>query len=154
MNISQTKESDSDDQTRPGGLHVLLVDDSVLVRERVAASLSAVKGVEAVRQAGDVPSGLRLMKARPDVMILDIEMPGQSGMDLLRIARQANYDGVIIMFSVYDHPRLRQKCVDLGADFYFHKMTEFQLVAEVCSEVAGRRAQQPRASAPGSNLPY
>src|SRR5580704_3810912 len=92
---------------KAGVIEVVLVDDSVPMRERVAASLAAVEGVEVVGQADDVPSGLRLIEQRaPDVLILDLEMPGQSGIDLLKIARRRGYASVIIMFSIHDHPKL------------------------------------------------
>ncbi len=119
------------------GLQVVLVDDSAPICERLAASVSAVKGVAAIRQAGDVPSGLRLLEERAtDVLILDIELPGQSGLDLLQIARKKNAALVIIMLSIFNYPKLRQRCADLGADFYFHKVTEFEQVAEVCRKLA------------------
>lgn len=128
-----TVESCVVDQAAAGGLNVVVVDDSVVIREHVVESLVAVQGVGSVRQAGDVPSGLVLLEARrPDLMVLDIEMPGQTGLDLLKIVRSTNKSSVIIMFSIYDHPQLRKKCKDLGANYYFHKLNEFECVAEVC----------------------
>lgn len=87
-----------------------------------------------------MPGGLRLLEAsEPDVLILDIEMPGESGIDLLKISRRRAYASVIIMLSVHDHPILRRKCLELGADYYFHKLTEFERVAEVCRDLVERR---------------
>jgi DNA-binding NarL/FixJ family response regulator len=142
VNSSNALGSESNDKTRASGLKVLLVDDSALLRERVAASVSEVAGVALVLQAGDVPSGLQFLAAKPDVVILDIEMPGQSGFDLLKIARRANYTGVIIMLTIHDHPKMRQRSAELGANFYFHKLTEFQQVAEVCRVLVASRGQQ------------
>ncbi len=125
------------------GIEVVLVDDSVLMRERVAASVRAVKGVTAIRQAGDVAAGLLLLEAgAPAVVLLDIEMPGQSGLEFLEIARRRGCAAVIIILSIHDYPKLRQRCADLGADFYFHKLTEFEQVAEVCRGLAQRRARR------------
>ena len=123
-------------------LEVVLVDDSELIRRRLAASVAAVSGVGTIREAHDVPAGLRLLEvAEPDVLVLDIEMPGQSGIDLLKIAKRRAYASVVIMLSVHDHPVLRQKCLDLGADFYFHKLTEFDKVATVCQEMVDHMRQ-------------
>jgi DNA-binding NarL/FixJ family response regulator len=133
----------NDSASGEGGIEIVLVDDSVLLRELVALSLSAIKGVAAIRQAGDVPSGLLLLEARhADALILDIEMPGQSGMDLLKIARRRNFADIIIMLSIHDHPKVSQRCMDLGANFYFHKLGELDQVAEVCRDLAERRGQQ------------
>jgi len=143
MLYSHVTESESNEDTRAGGLQVVLVDDSVPVRERVAASVSAVQGVASVRQADDVTSGLRLLETgRTDVLVLDIEMPGRSGLEFLEIARGRGCAALIIMLSIHDYPKLRQKCADLGADFYFNKLTEFQQVAEVCRDLFNRRARQ------------
>jgi DNA-binding NarL/FixJ family response regulator len=121
---------------------VILVDDSAHMRDRVAASLVEVSGVGAIRQAADVPSGLRLVEARePDVLILDIEMPGEGGIDLLKIARKRACASLVIMLTIHDHPKLRQLCMDLGADFYFNKRTEFEEVAKVCRDLVEWRRQ-------------
>jgi DNA-binding NarL/FixJ family response regulator len=128
---------------KAAALEVVLVDDSVAMRERLAASLVALDGVEIIGQANDVPSGLRLLEVRqPDVLILDVELPGQSGMDLLKIAHRRKFAPVVIMFSIYDHPKLRQLCLDNGASHYFHKLTQFDDIAELCRELAVKRREQ------------
>src|ERR1700744_3837872 len=87
-----------------GTLQILLVDDSALVRVHMVELLDdAAKHVE-IRHAGDVPSGVRLMEQwRPDVMIFDIDLPGQSGLDLLKIARRKFTHAIIVMMSMHDH---------------------------------------------------
>jgi DNA-binding NarL/FixJ family response regulator len=141
VNSDNAIGSESENKASASGLQVVVVDDSILMREHVVESLSVIKGVAEIRQADDVPSGLCLLEGRKlDVLILDIELPGQSGLDLLKIARRRDYATVIIMFSIHDHPTLRQKCAELGADFFFHKLSEFERVAEVCRELAERRA--------------
>jgi DNA-binding NarL/FixJ family response regulator len=121
---------------------VILVDDSVHLRDRVAARLAEVRGGGAIRQAADVPSGLRLLEARePEVLILDIEMPGEGGIDLLKIARKRACASLVIMLSIHDHPKLRQRCMDWGADFYFNKLTEFEEAAKVCHDLVTWRWQ-------------
>jgi DNA-binding NarL/FixJ family response regulator len=124
-------------------LRVVLVDDSLPVRERVAASLAAVEGVEVVGQAGDVPSGLRLLEqCKPDVLILDLELPGQSGLELLVACRRAKHAAIIIMFSIHDEMKLREKCLEMGAAFYFNKASEFDHAIEVCRYLSSHRPRQ------------
>jgi DNA-binding NarL/FixJ family response regulator len=141
VNSDNAIGSESENKASTSGLQVVVVDDSILMREHVLESLSVIKGVAKIWQAADVPSGLCLLNGRKlDVLILDIELPGQSGLDLLKIARRRDYATVIIMFSIHDHPTLRQKCAELGADFFFHELSEFERLAEVCRELAERRA--------------
>jgi DNA-binding NarL/FixJ family response regulator len=147
MNDNKEMGPKSNDETSDGRLNVVLVEDSILMRAHVAASLSAIKGVAEVRQADDVPSGLRLLETiKPDVLILDIELPGRSGLDLLKIVRKQDAAVVIIMLTNYDEPEFRQRCAEFGANYFFNKSTEFLRVAEVCRELAARRAQQAGSS--------
>jgi len=143
MNNSNAIGSEPNPPGKSHGLQVVLVDDSILMREHIVDSLHAIEGVAGIREAVDVPSGLRLVQERqPDVLIIDIELPGQSGLDLLKFVRHRDHTAVIIMFSMHDHPTIRQKCTDLGADFFFHKLTEFDKVADVCREMIQRRQQK------------
>ncbi|HET6329497.1 MAG TPA: LytTR family DNA-binding domain-containing protein [Holophagaceae bacterium] len=64
---------------------VLVVDDEPLARERLTHFLSAERDMELMGEAGSGPEALRLLKADPpDLLLLDIQMPGMSGLDLLR----------------------------------------------------------------------
>jgi DNA-binding NarL/FixJ family response regulator len=54
--------------------------------------------------------------------------------------RQGDAAAVIIMLTIHDHPMLRRRSVELGANFFFSKLSEFERIAEVCQELAGRRA--------------
>ena len=119
------------------GASILVIDDEAGIRESLELLLT-LEGYSA-KMANDGEQGLRALELENfDLVLLDLALPGQSGLDLLKIARRRNYTAVIIMFSVHDHPTLRQRCADLGADFFFHKLTEFERVAEVCRELAGR----------------
>jgi DNA-binding NarL/FixJ family response regulator len=137
MNSNFACASTSNGKTSGHSLQVVLVDDSILLREHVAESLGSINAPVEIRQAGDVAAGLQLLEDRPaDVLILDIEMPGRSGLDLLTLARRGGFVGTIIMLTIHDHPRIRQKCMELGANFFFHKLTHFDHVAEVCHQLA------------------
>jgi len=147
MNNNSATGSESNNKTPSSSLTVVVVEDSILMRAHVAASLSAIKGVAAVRQAGDVPSALHLLETiKPDVLILDIELPGRSGLDLLKTVRKTDAAVVIIMLTNHDQPRMRKRCAELGANYFFNKLSEFGRVAEVCRELAERRTQQPGSS--------
>ncbi|MGP8201967.1 MAG: response regulator transcription factor [Limisphaerales bacterium] len=135
--------SESIRQRSAGGLKIVVVEDSILMRAHVVASLNEIKGVAPIRQAEDVPSGLRVLEAVwPDVLILDIGLPGKSGLDLLRIVRRCDPAVVIIMLTIHNEPKLRQSCAELGANYFFNKLQEFERVAEVCRDLAERRARQ------------
>jgi DNA-binding NarL/FixJ family response regulator len=126
-------------------IRVVLVDDTQFVRERLAELLSALEGVQVVGQASDVAGALQLIQdLQPDVLVLDIELPGQSGMDLLAAIPKDTKRPLIIVLTDYDYPVLRHGCAKLGADFYFYKPIEFERVIEVCEDLAKRALKRAR----------
>jgi DNA-binding NarL/FixJ family response regulator len=144
----QSPKARTPDAERPGPLRVVLVDDARHVRERLAEMLSSVAGVQVVGQAPDVPLALQLIEElRPDVLILELELPGQTGMDLLASIRKEARKPLIIILTSLDYAPLRRACADLGADFYFYKPAEFERVLEVCEDLAKRILK--RVSPPG-----
>jgi len=127
-------------------VRVILVDDIRYFRVRLAEMLSASQGVQVVGQAGDAPTALRLIEElQPDVLVLDIDLPGQSGMDLLASIPKEGRRLLIIILTNYDYPVLRHGCAKLGADFYFYKPVEFERVREVCEDLAKRRFRKNQA---------
>jgi DNA-binding NarL/FixJ family response regulator len=80
-------------------IRVLLVDDHKLFRAGIRSLLQTVGGVEVVAEAGDGREGLRLVEAhRPDVVLMDIMMPGLNGLDAAaRVARACPATRVIML---------------------------------------------------------
>src|ERR1700686_473975 len=69
-------------------MKVFIADDSKVVVERLAGLLEEVPGALLVGQAGDVPEAvLGIQEMKPDALILDLHMPGGSGLDVLRAIR-------------------------------------------------------------------
>jgi DNA-binding NarL/FixJ family response regulator len=80
-------------------IRVLLVDDHKLFRAGIRSLLQTVSGVEVVAEAGDGREGLRLIEIhRPDVVLMDIMMPGLNGLDTAaRLARTSSSTRVIML---------------------------------------------------------
>lgn len=132
-------------------IRVVLLDDMLYVRDRLAELLSAVEGVTVVGQAPDVPTARQLIeKLQPDVLVMDLDLPGQSGMDLLATIPKEGYRPLVIILTNYDYPVLRAGCAKLGADFYFYKPVDFERVIEVCEDLA-KRARNRNRRAPETN---
>jgi DNA-binding NarL/FixJ family response regulator len=113
-------------------MKVLIVDDSEVVVQRLRSSLAEVAGLEIVGQADNVADAvLEIRKLRPDVIILDIRMPGGSGIDVLEGLKAYPRPPIVIMLSNYSDRQYRKKCLQSGARFFFDKSAEFQKVAEV-----------------------
>lgn len=112
-------------------MRVLIVDDSPILRDRVAAMLSEVsRGIELVGEAGDAFVAMDAIRGlKPDAVILDISMPGKTGIDVLREIKGNPESPLVMILTNYPHPQYRKRCKDLGADFFFDKSTEFCKVA-------------------------
>jgi YesN/AraC family two-component response regulator len=117
-------------------LKVFIADDSALVRERLAALISELEGVEVVGQAEDAPEALEgIQRLRPDAVILDIRMPGNNGIQVLEAIKKSTAAPVVIMLTAFPYPQYRKKCLEAGADYFFDKATEFDQVAEVLKKI-------------------
>ena len=113
----------------PPNIKVLVVDDSLIVREHLVTILNEITGTEIVGQAGTVAEAIgAIQKLRPNVVILDIRMPGGSGIDGLKWVKQAEVRPIVIILTNYPYPGYRQRCLRAGADFFLDKSTEFDQI--------------------------
>jgi DNA-binding NarL/FixJ family response regulator len=120
---------------------VLIVDDSEALVQRLTSRLSEVTGIEIVGYAANVPDAVQeIRKTKPDVVILDIRMPGGSGIDVLESLKSNQFQPIVIMLSNYSDPPYRRKCLQSGARFFFDKSAEFHKVAEVLRSLMGEPA--------------
>ena len=110
-------------------INIAIVDDSEVIRQRIASKLSTMNGIEVVWQAEDLNDSYEsLDKQKPDAVILDIQLPGGNGIELLEHIKKLHKDIVTIMLTNYPINQFRKKCIDAGADFFFDKSTEFEKV--------------------------
>jgi DNA-binding NarL/FixJ family response regulator len=120
-------------------LTVLIVDDSPLISERLKQMLSELEQVEIVGLAADGDEALRLFQElSPAVVLLDLEIPGRNGLEVLRAVRQRAEPCVVVMFTSYDLPDFREACLRAGADFFLRKSTEFERVVEIVRGLVGQ----------------
>ncbi len=116
-------------------MKVVVVDDSDLVRERLTSMLSGLEDVEVVGEAEDALEGTSVVREfNPDAVILDIKMPVGNGMDVLRNIKKSNPWIKVIILTNYPYDQYRKKCMELGAEYFFDKSTEFKRVPEVIDQ--------------------
>jgi YesN/AraC family two-component response regulator len=128
-------------------LRVFIADDSLLIRERLAALVSGLEDTELVGQAGETPEAMEaIQRLKPDVVILDIHMPGGSGLQVLKTIKQAESAPVAIMLTAYSYSQYRRSCMQAGAEYFFDKSTEFNRVSQVLEQL--RMAEENKAGLP------
>lgn len=113
-------------------MRVLIVDDSQVVRDRLAEMLSGVPGVVAVDQAtGPAVALVAFSRARPDLVVVDLRMPEGSGLSLLKAVKTIDKAIPVIVLTNFAYAQYRAECRAAGADYFFDKSSEFERVAEI-----------------------
>ncbi|MBI1790043.1 MAG: response regulator transcription factor [Acidobacteria bacterium] len=101
---------------------VLLADDSPVLVSALKGLLSDIEGVEVIGQAGTVSEAIaKIGNLQPDVVILDMLMPGGTGLDVLSAIKKTEPAPVIIMLTNYSYGQVRDRCLRAGADAFFDK---------------------------------
>jgi DNA-binding NarL/FixJ family response regulator len=123
-------------------MKVLIVDDSDVIVQRLITMLTEIKGIEIADQAGTVEAASKVVASlRPDVVILDMHMPGGSGLDVLKSMKQDSVTSTVIVLTNFAYPQYRKRCLQNGAEFFFDKSTEFEKVGEVLQRLIGRASE-------------
>ncbi len=108
-------------------MKILIADDSELIRDRIIGLIGKTSSQHLVEQAAD---GLETLEKAcsfdPDVIILDIHMPHKNGLQVLEDISKKENRPLILIFTNYNYPQYRKKCLSLGADRFFNKSTEFE----------------------------
>lgn len=101
---------------------ILVVDDHAVVREGIKSILrSELKNV-LVESAGDADTALKLLKSKPcDMIILDITMPGRSGLDLLKDIKQFFPSARVLVLSIHQESQYALRILKSGASGYITK---------------------------------
>lgn len=123
---------------------VFLADDSIVLRERVLEMLRDIPGVEVLGCAEDGLHAIDCIRElRPDVVILDIQMPRGTGLDVLKNIRPADGAPLMIVFTNFSYPQYRKRALEGGADYFFDKTTEFEKLRELFGRLTGSLEPQP-----------
>jgi DNA-binding NarL/FixJ family response regulator len=123
-------------------MKVFIVDDSTVVVERLADLLEEVPGARLVGQAGDVPEAVHgIQEMKPDALILDLHMPGGSGLDVLRAIRSDHPDLYVVICTNYPYPEYREECLTAGANFFLDKSAEFEKIPSILRELIQKEAK-------------
>jgi DNA-binding NarL/FixJ family response regulator len=122
-------------------MRVFLVDDALVIRQRLTKMLATLKGVQVIGEAEEADDAIQaIRRLRPDVVILDLQLLKGTGFDVLKAIKQDNPAPVVILLTNFPYPRFRQKCLEAGANFFFDKSTEFQKIPNVLLQLS----QAPR----------
>jgi len=128
---------------RPIG--IMLVDDHAIVRAGFRRLLEQRPDCQVVAEAGDGDRAYTLfLEHQPDVVVLDLSMPGASGLDTIRRIIARDPQAKILVFSMHENASLAERAIQLGARGYITKSrAPEELAGAVADIVAGKLALSP-----------
>jgi DNA-binding NarL/FixJ family response regulator len=130
-------------------IKVLIVDDHNLVREGLKAVFDQGDEVQVVGEAGSGDEALELVdKLKPDVVLMDISMPGMNGIQATKLIREKQPDAKIVMLTMLDQEGYVYEAVKAGATGYMLKNTSSDdLVHAIQTVFEGKALLHPDATA-------
>jgi len=121
-------------------LRVFVCDDVADMRALVRYALEDDTGMEVVGEAGDGTAGLRgVADTQPDVLLVDLSMPGMDGLELVARVRAAAPATGVVVFSGFEAARMRGPSLAAGADRYVEKGAPLDDLRHAVRDVARRR---------------
>ncbi len=122
-------------------MKILIVDDSIVVRDRIVEMLSGITGVEIAGEAANSIEAIHMVnKLKPDVVTLDIRIPGESGIEVLKKIKRTQPSTTVLVLTNFPQEQYKNKCYQLGGDYFFSKSEEFEKVEEVIKNLASVQA--------------
>jgi DNA-binding NarL/FixJ family response regulator len=126
-------------------IKVILCDDHALIRRGIRDTLSDALDIQVVGEAGDYPELRTVMRNTPsDVLVLDINMPGRNGLDVLHVLKDEGSPVRVLIVSMYPEDQYAIRSLRAGAYGYVNKGGDPQLIVQAVRTVAqGRKYVTP-----------
>ncbi len=118
-------------------ISVILIDDHPVVRSGIRMLLEQAPEIRIVGEAERGDRGLELIeRLRPDVVLLDMEMPGRSGPEVMRLIQERGLPVKVLALSAYDDPEYIRSLLALGAYGYLTKDEALDAIVDAVRGVA------------------
>jgi DNA-binding NarL/FixJ family response regulator len=114
---------------------ILIVDDNKKFVDRMIGLLNELDNIGYINVANDYDEACRVLNYEdPDVVLLDINLPGKNGLELLKLIKKNTPVCEVIMITNHDDEYYRQQCKELGADHFLDKTIDFALVPDIVNK--------------------
>lgn len=117
-------------------ISILIVDDNPGFIKRMKVLLDELENVKSIHSAGDYDEAvMQLDQNKQDTVLLDINLPGKSGISLLKKIKEGDLACKVIMISNHSEDYYKEQCKKLGAAHFLDKTTEFDLVPSILTNI-------------------
>lgn len=117
-------------------LRVMVIEDSEIIRQRLTEMIRQVQSVVLVGCATNGVQGLAMFRMlKPDAVLLDLQMDGLHGMDLIPIFKRELPRCRVVVLTAFGDKSTRDRAVRLGADFFYDKAVEFDLALQTLKDL-------------------
>ena len=121
----------------PRPTQVFIVDDSVWIRLRLAQAIARMPDVALVGEAASAAEAVTgILRTRPDSVLLDLNLMGRTGLDVMRAVRAEAPEIVFIVLTNHSESQYRDACMAAGATYFLDKSQDFERVSSVLAEIA------------------
>jgi len=121
----------------PNEITCLIVDDHEVVREGLRLSLSRAPNIRVIGEASDGQTAVTLAeRRRPDVVIMDVRMPGMDGLEATKLLTEKVPDTAVLIFTAYSERSLLGRGLESGAKGYILKEAPHQTLLRAIEKVA------------------
>jgi two-component system, NarL family, response regulator NreC len=136
-------------------IRLVLADDHAVVRSGLRMLLDSEPGLEVVAEASDVDSAKRYVRGHhPDVLVLDLNMPGGSSLEAIPVIREESPETQIVVLTMQQEPAFARQALSVGALGYVLKeAADDELVEAVRRAAVGESYLNPRLGARMASQP-
>ena len=115
-----------------GRLNILVVDDAEIVVQRLFEILNEIDCLSSIFNAGSFDQAVNIIKENKlDIILLDIQMPGKNGIELLAFIRKKYPKIITIMLTNRVSDFYKELCKNMGANYFIDKSSEFENIPRI-----------------------
>ncbi len=121
-------------------MRIFVADNSPIIRERLKSMMEAVGGIDVVGESANYSESIsEIRRTRPDVILVDMNIAGGTGIDLLSEIHEQDWTVTKIVLSDYSTPPYRNACMMAGADYFFDKAMDYKKLRQLIRGLASSR---------------
>ena len=120
-------------------LKIFIADDSVVVRGKLKEALEEQGSIKVVGESGNAEQAIaEIRRLDPQVVIIDIRMPGGGGLPVLKDLKARNLGRIAIILTSFPFPQYREAYLAAGADYFFDKTKDIPQMTDMLVELASK----------------